>query len=795
MVGRRDAAAASQDEAALYQGIVDAAATVSGARYVNLSWLESDGWIRGSAWALTDATLLERALTAARYVMPGFDPIEVRFRSDVNAAVRRVFIEGRPHFAAFNEHVEGTVHPLIAGLGGSVLGLQWTHSVPLVGAGRVAGALAFHWPHRPHPRSLGVAEAFSMQAALTFENVRLSAALRARASDLERSRERIASAAEETRQDVARTLDGVASRMLVATQRVLGCRALLALSPGYAATELARIAEELERLREDDVRAASHRLHPALTGVGLLPALEMLSDSFADLDVRVAASPGVSALDDIAHNVLPAGVRVAVYRFVEDALGWIAARGGARGARIEISIQDGALRTAILDEGGRALAGSPETAISAMRDRIEGLDGAVEVDAGPAGMRVTAVVPLPASGRRRTAMGPATKLFQSIADNALGVTGARMVSLSTFDPMAGAHQLAAVAPLGSFDRMVEAARTLVPDLDAARMRMPLHANAAIRTVLVEGRSLLAPTAEYAAGTIPQAVLRAATRMLGFRWTYAVPLRLDGHVAGALAFHFADQPASASRAVADTFASQAALTLANERLAATLSERTTVLAGSRERVDAAEERVRREIAEFLHGRVQSRLLVVSHRLLEACASLASDPAGAASALDGLARELDRIREVDLAQAIGRLHPSAVSVGLMVALRQLADELSPKLDVTLTADGSVVEQDGPARSRVPERIRLGVYRTVQEALANVARHAGTTAAAVQVQLEDGCLRTIVSDAGRGYDPATARAGMGLRTMRDRVERLGGTLSIDSVPGRGTTVLITLPLERSG
>jgi signal transduction histidine kinase len=55
--------------------------------------------------------------------------------------------------------------------------------------------------------------------------------------------------------------------------------------------------------------------------------------------------------------------------------------------------------------------------------------------------------------------------------------------------------------------------------------------------------------------------------------------------------------------------------------------------------------------------------------------------------------------------------------------------------------------------------------------------------------------VSDRGRGYDAATARAGVGLRSMRDRVERLGGTLAIDGAPGRGTTVTVTLPLERAG
>ena len=402
---------------------------------MNLSWLEPDGWIRGSAWTFSDRTLLERATTAARYVVPGFDPMAVRFRSDVNAAVRRVLVDGRPHFAPFTEHVEGTVHPLIAGLAQSVLGLRWTHSVPLLVAGTVAGALAFHWPDRPHPRSLAVAEALSAQVALTLENVRLSEALRARAVDIERSRERIANAAESARREIAETLDRIGSRILVATQRLLGCGGLAASSPGYAAAEIARVADELDRLRDDDVRAVSHRLHPSLIRVGLMPALEMLADSFAGLDVKVTASPGVSALDDIARNAIPAGVQLAVYRSVEEAIAGIAASPGAAGARIDVALDGGALRTEIVDDD-RALEALPVPTLRAIRDRIERVDGAVETG-GQGGALLAAVVPLPAAPRRAAAGGPASALFQHITENAVGVTGARMVSLSWYDAAAG----------------------------------------------------------------------------------------------------------------------------------------------------------------------------------------------------------------------------------------------------------------------------------------------------------------------------------------------------------------------
>jgi signal transduction histidine kinase len=764
---------------------------VTGARFVNLAWLEPDGWIRGSIWGVSDTALLTRALTAARYVVPGFDPMSVRFRSDVNAAVQSVHVYGRSSFAPFSEFVEGTVNPHIAGLAETVLGLRWTHSVPLVVSGAVAGSLAFHWSDRPHPRSLGVAEAFSAQAALTVANVRLSEALRARAADIERSRERIATAAEGTRREIAETLDRIGSRMLVATQRILGCRELLASSPAYVATELGYVADELDRLRDDDVRAASHRLHPSLIEVGLIPALEMLSDSYAGLDVLVAVSPGVAALDDIARNALPAGVRLALYRTVEDAVDGIAAARRARRARIEVGIDGGALRTTVADEG-RALATLPPQTLRTIRDRIERVDGVIEVGEDGGVARLTAVVPLPAAARR-AAETAATDLFQSISENALGVTGARMVTLSWYDADAGVLELGALAPFGAANRLLEAARKSVPAFDLKRIRFRLDLNPAVRRVFVEGQPFLAPTSEHAAGVVNESLIRAGTALLGFRWTYSVPLRVEGRVGGALAFHFPDRPAEAAVAVADVFASQAELTVANERLSAALRERAAELAASRDRIAASEERVRREIAEILHGRVQSRLLVIAHRLLEASAAFAAPAAGTAATLDALARELDAIREVDLRRAITQLHPPVINVGLMAALRHLAEELGPRLDVTVTAGAGVEPLDDPARNVVPEPLRLGIYRTVEEALANVARHAGTNTAEVRVDVADGRIRTVVSDRGRGYDAATARAGIGLRSMRDRVERLGGTLSVDAAPGRGTAVTLELPLER--
>ena len=87
---------------------------------------------------------------------------------------------------------------------------------------------------------------------------------------------------------------------------------------------------------------------------------------------------------------------------------------------------------------------------------------------------------------------------------------------------------------------------------------------------------------------------------------------------------------------------------------------------------------------------------------------------------------------------------------------------------------------------------VFRVVQESLTNVARHAHATEVVITVGGGDGGLELRVQDNGGGFDPAVVRRaqGFGLLGMRERVLALGGKLHIDSVPGKGTSVVIDLP-----
>ena len=142
--------------------------------------------------------------------------------------------------------------------------------------------------------------------------------------------------------------------------------------------------------------------------------------------------------------------------------------------------------------------------------------------------------------------------------------------------------------------------------------------------------------------------------------------------------------------------------------------------------------------------------------------------------GLTSTLDELRE--FARGI---HPGILAErGLGAALKTLARRSAVPVVLEVRVD-----------ARLSEAIEVGVYYVVSEALANVAKHAQATTVAVDVEAVDGVLRVSVRDDGvGGADPAH---GSGLVGLKDRVEALGGRMSIRSERGAGTELLVELPL----
>ncbi|MGH2685085.1 MAG: sensor histidine kinase, partial [Actinomycetota bacterium] len=98
------------------------------------------------------------------------------------------------------------------------------------------------------------------------------------------------------------------------------------------------------------------------------------------------------------------------------------------------------------------------------------------------------------------------------------------------------------------------------------------------------------------------------------------------------------------------------------------------------------------------------------------------------------------------------------------------------------------------RYPQDVEAGAYFCVLEALQNVAKYADASRVDVSLRGENGHLVFEVHDDGQGFDPVTTPKGSGLTNMRDRLEALGGSVEVDSSPGRGTTVRGRIPVGTS-
>ena len=147
--------------------------------------------------------------------------------------------------------------------------------------------------------------------------------------------------------------------------------------------------------------------------------------------------------------------------------------------------------------------------------------------------------------------------------------------------------------------------------------------------------------------------------------------------------------------------------------------------------------------------------------------------------------------ELQGLITELRPAALDdIGLEPALRSLFERTLEAHGVRVVPEIDLDVEAGREASRLEPEIEGTVYRLVQEALSNTAKHGGTDHASVRVVEHDGHITIEVRDEGRGFDPAEPRRGFGLLGMRERVELTGGTLEIDSLPGAGVRVTATLP-----
>ena len=205
-----------------------------------------------------------------------------------------------------------------------------------------------------------------------------------------------------------------------------------------------------------------------------------------------------------------------------------------------------------------------------------------------------------------------------------------------------------------------------------------------------------------------------------------------------------------------------------------------------RLVAAQESVRREMADYLHGHVQSKLLALSLSLGLCQQSLTQDPAAASLMLERVQSELQKVQDEDLRQVSRELYPAIIKMGLVPAMRSLVSRFSDLVEIDLFIDTKFEQLDRGGEAALPEKRRLVVYRIAEEALNNALKHARATSMRVSlIYLDTGLLVLSLVDNGCGFDSSIAPAGQGLAMMTDYAQALGGRTEIIAAPGEGTSV----------
>ena len=223
----------------------------------------------------------------------------------------------------------------------------------------------------------------------------------------------------------------------------------------------------------------------------------------------------------------------------------------------------------------------------------------------------------------------------------------------------------------------------------------------------------------------------------------------------------------------------------ERLAASFRRLLDRIDAERRRggrlVLRAQEEERRRVARELHDEVNQALTAILLRL----------EAVSQSAPPGLAGELGEVKALaarameELLGLARQLRPAALDDhGLVAAIqgqvRRFAEQTGMAATLATSGDPDGLSGDG----------ELVVYRVVQEALANAARHSRASRVDVELRREAGGVEVRVRDDGRGFDPAAASGGLGLDGMAERARLVGGRLAVDSTAGAGTQVTLRVP-----
>jgi signal transduction histidine kinase len=268
------------------------------------------------------------------------------------------------------------------------------------------------------------------------------------------------------------------------------------------------------------------------------------------------------------------------------------------------------------------------------------------------------------------------------------------------------------------------------------------------------------------------------RPIGARTGLYVPLIVRDGAIGVIVAH--DKTGSDPRftqddqRLAETFASRAA---------AAVDQSRRVAGKALGQLVETQELERRRLARELHDQTGQELISVLLGLK--AVEDAVDPAARARALKAVREQVVETLH-DVRRLAVELRPKALDdFGLAAALERLAHTFAGQTSLKLDIESQLGKQ------RLPSEIETALYRIVQEALTNIAKHAHARSVSIVLRQARGAVTAVIEDDGRGFDLVDTGDGAGLDGMRERLALIGGKLKIETRPGGGATLVAVVPL----
>jgi signal transduction histidine kinase len=350
---------------------------------------------------------------------------------------------------------------------------------------------------------------------------------------------------------------------------------------------------------------------------------------------------------------------------------------------------------------------------------------------------------------------PAEQVFEAVVDELRSLMGVDAAALGRYEADATATLLALSAEAG--------AQVALPG-----DKLSTEGHNVTALVLRTGRP--ARIDDYTKATGGEHVRQA--REAGIQSMVGAPVQLRERVWGLLGVYSMHRrlPPDTEARLAD-FAALVASAIANVQA-------WSELEASRVRIISAADEARRRVMRDLHDGAQQRVVVLALKARKLAESEAAQTAGLDAELGGLEVDLNGVLE-ELRTIASGLHPAALSRGgLAFALGTLARRSPVPVVLDVRLAGAVAES-----------FEVAAYYVVAETLTNTTKHAEASRVEVTVELRDGCLWVAVRDDGVGG--ADLAGGSGLAGLKDRIEAFGGTMTLDSPPGGGTTLVARLAL----